>query len=102
MSIAEGNGLDFSRKLNDSQANVSQGQNIGTTPMVQQNPQTMRPIDYLTQQMEPEKNTEEISLDTLKKKEIDKIMRAYERGKDVADNYFDGTIRPKLLDRRDM
>ena len=72
MSIAEGNGLDFTRKLNDSQATVSQGQpHIGTTPMMQPNPQTMRPIDYLTMQMEPEKNTEDISLDTLKKKEID-------------------------------
>ena len=102
MSIAEGNGLDFSAKLNDTQANISQGQHIGTTPMVQQNPQTMRPIDYLTQQLEPEENTEDISLDTLKQKEIDKIMRAFERGKDVANSYFDGTIRPKLQERKQM
>jgi len=103
MSIAEGNGLDFSARLNDTQANISQGQpHIGTTPMMQPNPQAMRPIDYLTMQMEPEKNTEDISLDTLKKKEIDKIMRAYQRGKDVATDYFDGTIRPKLEERRDM
>ena len=102
MSIAEGNGLDFSAKLNDTQANISQGQHIGTTPMVQQNPQTMRPIDYLTQQLEPEENTEDISLDTLKKKEIDKIMRAFEKGKDVANSYFDGTIRPKLQERKQM
>lgn len=102
MSIAEGNGLDFSTKLNDSQANISQGQQIGTTPMMQPNPQTMRPIDYLTQQLEPEKNTEDISLDTLKKKEIDKIMKAFERGRDVANDYFDGTIRPKLQERKQM
>ena len=102
MSIAEGNGLDFSAKLNDTQANISQGQHIGTTPMVQQNPQTMRPIDYLTQQLEPEENTEDISLDTLKKNEIDKIMRAFEKGKDVANSYFDGTIRPKLQERKQM
>ena len=102
MSIAEGNGLDFSAKLNDTQANISQGQHIGTTPMVQQNPQTMRPIDYLTQQLEPEENTEDISLDTLKQKEIDKIMRAFEKGKDVANSYFDGTIRPKLQERKQM
>ena len=82
MSIAEGNGLDFSKKLNDSQANISQGQGIGTTPMVQPNPQSMKPIDFLTLQA--------------------KIMAAYERGKDVADDYFDGTIRPKLQERREM
>ena len=102
MSIAEGNGLDFSRKLNDSQANISQGQQIGSTPLMQPNPDSIRPIDYLTQQLKPEKNTEDISLDTLKKKEIDKIMRAYEKGKDVADSYFDGTIRPKLQERKQM
>lgn len=102
MSIAEGNGLDFSAKLNDTQATISQGQNIGTTPMVQPNPQNMRPIDFLTQQLEPEQDTEDISLDTLKKKEIDKIMRAFEKGKDVANNYFDGTIRPKLQERKQM
>jgi len=101
-SIAEGNGLDFSAKLNDTQATISQGQNIGTTPMVQPNPQNMRPIDYLTQQLEPEKDTEDISLDTLKKKEIDKIMRSFEKGKDVANQYFDGTIRPKLQERKQM
>ena len=100
MSIAEGNGLDFTKRLNDSQANISQGQQIGTTPMMQTNPQTMRPIDYLTQQLEPVKNTENISLDTLKKKEIDKIMRAFERGRDVANDYFDSTIRPKLQERK--
>jgi hypothetical protein len=102
MSIAEGNGLDFSAKLNDTQATISQGQNIGTTLMMQPNPQNMRPIDYLTQQLEPEKDTEDISLDTLKKKEIDKIMRSFEKGKDVANQYFDGTIRPKLQERKQM
>ena len=101
-SIAEGNGLDFSAKLNDTQATISQGQNIGTTPMMQPSPQNMRPIDYLTQQLEPEKDTEDISLDTLKKKEIDKIMRSFEKGKDVANQYFDGTIRPKLQERKQM
>lgn len=100
MSIAEGNGLDFSARLNDTQANIAQGQNIGTTPMFPQNPQALKPIDFLTMQATPDEKDEEISLDTLKKKEIDKIMLAYERGKDVANNYFDGTIRPKLQERK--
>ena len=101
-SIAEGNGLDFSAKLNDTQATISQGQNIGATPLMQPNPQKMRPIDYLTEELDPEKDTEDISLDTLKKKEIDKIMRSFEKGKDVANKYFDGTIRPKLQERKQM
>ena len=99
MSIAEGNGLDFTAKLNDSQASVAQGQGIGNTPMIHPN---MKPIDFLTMSASPDEKTEEISLDTLKKTEIDKIMRAFDTGKDVANNYFDGTIRPRLEERREM
>ena len=102
MSIAEGNGLDFSARLNDAQANIADGQNIGATPMMQQNPQNMKPIDLLTMQATPDEKEEEVSLKTLKKNEVDKIMRAFQRGKDVATSYFDGTIRPKLEERRDM
>lgn len=97
MSIAEGNGLDFTAKLNDSQANVAQGQGIGSTPMIYPN---MKPIDFLTMSASPDEKTEEISLDTLKKAEIDKIMKAFDTGKDVAKDYFDGTIRPRLEERR--
>ena len=99
MSIAEGNGLDFTAKLNDSQASVSQGQGIGSTPMMHPN---MKPIDFLTMSASPDEKTEEISLDTLKKAEIEKIMKAFDTGKDVANNYFDGTIRPRLEERREM
>ncbi len=98
MSIAEGNGLDFTAKLNDSQASVAQGQGIGSTPMMHPN---MKPIDFLTMSASPDEKTEEISLDTLKKAEIDKIMRAFDTGKDVANSYFDGTIRPQLEERRE-
>ena len=98
MSIAEGNGLDFTAKLNDSQASVAQGQGIGSTPMIHPN---MKPIDFLTMSASPDEKTEEISLDTLKKAEIDKIMRAFDTGKDVANSYFDGTIRPQLEERRE-
>lgn len=99
MSIAEGNGLDFTAKLNDSQASVAQGQGIGNTPMIHPN---MKPIDFLTMSASPDEKTEEISLDTLKKAEIEKIMKAFDTGKDVANNYFDGTIRPRLEERREM
>ena len=105
MSIAEGNGLDYTSKLNDSQASIAQGQqNIGAIPMAEKSaPQTMKPIDFLTMQATPDEEEErEISLDTLKKKEIDKIMRSFERGKEVANDYFDGTIRPKLQERKDI
>ena len=99
MSIAEGNGLDFTAKLNDSQASIAQGQGMGNTPMMHSN---MKPIDFLTMSASPDEKTEEISLDTLKKAEIDKIMKAFDTGKDVANSYFDGTIRPQLEERREI
>lgn len=101
MSIAEGNGLDFTAKLNDSQASVAQGQGIGATPMMQADAKRMKPIDFLTMSASPDERAEEISLDTLKPAEVEKIMKSFEKGKRVANNYFDGTIRPMLEERRE-
>lgn len=44
----------------------------------------------------------EVSLKTLKKKEIDKIMAAVKRGKDVAENYYRDTMEPKVLERENI
>lgn len=45
---------------------------------------------------------EEVSLKTLKKKEIEKIMKAVESGRQIADDYYTGTIEPKILDREEV
>ena len=44
----------------------------------------------------------ELSLKTLKKKEIDKIMKAVESGRQTANDYYTGTIEPKILEREEI
>lgn len=43
-----------------------------------------------------------VSISTLKKKEIKKIMDAVSRGKDIANNYYTGTVEPKLIEREEI
>lgn len=43
---------------------------------------------------------QEVSLKTLKKKELKKIMAAYKRGRDSAEKFYTGTIEPSLLKRK--
>lgn len=45
---------------------------------------------------------DEISLDTLKKKEIDKIMEAVSSGKAVANDYYDSTLEKKIIEREEI
>lgn len=45
---------------------------------------------------------EEVSISTLKDKEIKKIMNAVDTGRDVANNYYIGTIEPKLIEREEI
>lgn len=45
---------------------------------------------------------EEVSLKTLKKKEIDKIMRAVTDGKQAANDYYKSSIEPKILEREEI
>lgn len=61
-----------------------------------------RPIDILTANLEPAKEDKEISLETLSKKEIAKIMEAVKHGQEVANDYYNTTIRPKLQEREEM
>lgn len=44
----------------------------------------------------------EISLSTLKKKEIDKIMKAVSNGKSNANDYYKSIIEPKILEREEI
>lgn len=45
---------------------------------------------------------EEVSLDTLKPAEVDKIMKAFTSGRDAADNFYKSTIEPKIIKRIDI
>jgi hypothetical protein len=44
----------------------------------------------------------EISIKTLKQKEIDKIMLAVSDGKATANDYYRSTIEPKILEREEI
>lgn len=44
----------------------------------------------------------DVSIKTLKKKEIDKIMQAVEDGMTIANGYYDSTIEPKIIEREDI
>lgn len=45
---------------------------------------------------------EEVSLKTLKDKEIEKIMKAVTAGKEAADNYYKSTLEPKIIEREEI
>lgn len=44
--------------------------------------------------------TKEVSLKTLKKKEKEKIMSAFKKGRDSANKFYTGTIEPSLIKRK--
>lgn len=44
----------------------------------------------------------EVSISTLKKKEIEKIMASVSAGKDIANNYYESTVEPKLIEREEI
>lgn len=47
-------------------------------------------------------DNEEVSISTLKEAEINKIMDAVDSGKEVANNYYQSTVEPKLIERDDI
>lgn len=46
-----------------------------------------------------QKETKEVSLKTLSKREIDKIMKAATAGKNIAKQYYDDTVEPEIKER---
>ena len=42
---------------------------------------------------------EVVSLDTLKKKEKEKIMAAFKRGRESAEDFYKGSVEPGLIKR---
>ena len=58
--------------------------------------------DLLVSFSEPGKKNKEVSLDTLKQKEIDKIMKAVETGWTLAEDYYKNTVEPEITKRREI
>lgn len=58
------------------------------------------PLEMLKAQSEAKDKT--LSLDTLTKSQKDKIMRAFESCRDIADSQYKQIIEPKILHRRDI
>ena len=59
-------------------------------------PTTIEAVMMLAPRDEP------VSIKTLKKSEIDKIMKAVANGKEVANNYYRTTVEPKILEREEV
>lgn len=58
----------------------------------------MEGLNVLQESIKPPKK--EVSLKTLKKKEREKIMEAFKRGRDSAQKFYTGSIEPSLLKRK--
>jgi hypothetical protein len=87
---------------NDS-GNTAQAQ-VGQTQQAADNTATPQkaPIDLIISAGFAAKvDEDDISLDTLKQTEIDKIMQSYKKCRDEANKYYDDTIEPKLEERED-
>ena len=60
--------------------------------------QARQPVDFLSM-LAVKKTEKEVSLKTLSKKEIDKIMKAATSGKNIAEQYYDDTVEPEVTRR---
>ena len=60
--------------------------------------QTRQPMDFISM-LAVKKTEKEVSLKTLSKKEIDKIMKAATSGKNIAKQYYDDTVEPEVTRR---
>ena len=60
--------------------------------------QTRQPMDFISM-LAVKKKEKEVSLKTLSKKEIDKIMKAATSGKNIAKQYYDDTVEPEVTRR---
>lgn len=60
--------------------------------------QTRQPMDFISM-LAVKKTEKEVSLKTLSKKEVDKIMKAATSGKNIAKQYYDDTVEPEVTRR---
>lgn len=94
----------MSMQMQGQAPQMQQQGNMVAPPMIGQGQpptnKTPSPLDMLIQYAtKDEREEKEVSLKTLKKSEVDKIMKAYSKCKDEADNYYKSTIQPKIIDR---
>lgn len=84
--------VDQQQQLNNAQSLIDGGRqgNAGQ-------PQT--PFDMLVAYAEKDSTKQKVSLKSLKKSEIDKIMSAFIKCRDVANSYYKSTIQPKIKER---
>lgn len=85
--------------MEDINNQLSQAQETGA--LFSRDAPEMSLTDWLLQQAEPEES-KEVSLDTLKDDEIEKIMRSVKDGLDVATKYYQSTVEPKILHRKKL
>lgn len=60
----------------------------------------MNPIEYLRMMAEPKEKP--VSLETLTKQQKDKILKSYIKCRNIARNYYEDTIEPEILRRREI
>lgn len=84
--------VDQQQQLNSAQSVIDDGLQGNTA-------QLQTPFDMLVAYAEKDSTKQEVSLKSLKKSEIDKIMTAFKKCKDVANSYYKSTIQPKLIER---
>lgn len=60
------------------------------------------PLDLLLSAAQSTGKDKEISLKTLKKQEIDKIMQSFKQCREIADRYYTSKVEPKLKERREI
>jgi hypothetical protein len=82
-----------------------QGQQMqqGNPQMMQQPEQiaiAINPLEVLRAKSEAQKK--ELSLQTLTKKQKDKILKSFQNGRDIANKHYTNTIEPMVLHRREI
>lgn len=60
----------------------------------------MNPIEYLRMMAEPKEKP--VSLETLTKQQKEKILKSYIKCRNIARNYYEDTIEPEILRRREI
>lgn len=61
---------------------------------------TSNPLEYLQMMSEPKED--EVSLDNLSEKQKEKILKSFIKSRQIARNYYEDTIEPEILHRREV
>lgn len=94
--------INLNGTLSDASQMISESGQMGGVEMPNQPMSSHSVSSLLTSFSVRGKGNKEISLDTLKQKEIDKIMKAVETGWNLAEDYYQNTVEPEISKRRDI